>query len=84
MYENEYSNYSYIMLTKARVKIYSVMQSDRNSLKTDPFNEPTAYETNVQATYEQTITFARHEYGQVGAFKIKMKLLVQQLQPLVV
>ena len=52
------------------------MQSDRHRPKTDTFNEPTAYEPNVWTISELRITFARHEYGRVGDFKIKMKLLV--------
>ena len=59
--------------------IYSVMQSDRNSSKNDIFHEPTAYKPNVKKTYEQKINFARHKYGRVGLFKIRIKSLVQKL-----
>ena len=41
---------------------YSVMQSDRNSSKTDTFHGPTTYETHVQTSFEQIIYFAKHEY----------------------
>ena len=36
---------------------YSVKQSERNSLKTDTFNEPTIYEL-----YQFRKKFSRHEY----------------------
>ena len=48
------------------VMYYSVMQSDRNSLKTDIFHEPTIYELHVYTSSEQKINVARHEYGRVG------------------
>ena len=41
--------------------LYSVMQSDRKSLKTDTFHEPKTYEPHVKTSSEQIITFARHE-----------------------
>ena len=62
--------------------MYSVMQSDRNSLKTDTFYKPTSYEPHVQTSFEEKITFSRNDYGQVGVFRIKMRSLVQKLQPL--
>ena len=58
--------------------MYSVMQSDRDSSKMDTFHEYAAYESHDQTTFEQIINFARHDYEQVGVFKIKMKLLVQK------
>ena len=61
---------------------YRVMQSDRNSLKTDTFHEPTTYERQVQTENEQKTTFARHEYGRVGVFRIKIRSLFLKLQPL--
>ena len=48
------------------------MQSDRNS-----FQEP-----HVLTNSAQNITFARHEYGRVRVIRIKMRTLVQKLQPL--
>ena len=52
------------------------MQSDRNSSKTDAFHKPITYEPHGLTSSEQIITFARHEYGQVGLFRIKMTSLV--------
>ena len=46
------------------------MQSGRNSSKIDPFHKPTTYEQQVYTNSEQRITFARHEYGRVGNFRI--------------
>ena len=40
------------------------------------FFKPTTYEPHVYTSSEQTITFARHEYEQVGVFRIKMRSLV--------
>ena len=56
------------------------MRSDRNTPKPDTFREPTAYQPKVQTSSEQIINFARHEYGRVGDL-VKMKVLVQKLQP---
>ena len=53
--------------------LYTVMQSDRNSSKTDTFHKPTTYEPQVWTSSERIIFFARYEYGQVGVFKIKMR-----------
>ena len=50
---------------------YSVMQSDRNSSKTDSFHEPTTYNPDIQTSYEQITTFARHENGRVGFSDIR-------------
>ena len=61
------------------VSIYSVMQSDRNSSKTVIFHEPITYEPKVLKNFEVIITFARHDYGRVGVFRINMKSLVQKL-----
>ena len=58
---------------------YTVMQSDRNSLKTDTFYEPTTYEPYTYTSSEQKLTFAWHDYGRVGVFRIKMRSLVQKL-----
>ena len=55
------------------------MQSDRNSLKTDTFHEPTTYEPYVYTSSEQMISCARHEYGLVGVFRIRMRSLVQNV-----
>ena len=55
------------------------MQSDRNSSKEDTCHEPTTYEPHVQTIFEQIITFARHIYGQVRIFRIKMRSLVKKL-----
>ena len=74
-WDNGYKGKEYIRCT-----LYSVMQSDQNSSKTDTFHEPTTYEPHVYNTNsEQIITFARHEYGRVGVFRIKMRSLVQKL-----
>ena len=48
------------------------MQSDRSSSKTDNFHEPTTYEPRVLTSSDIKITFARHEYGRVGVFTIKI------------
>ena len=58
---------------------YTMMQSDRNSSKTDTFYKPTTYEPHVYTSFDQMITFARHEYGRVGVFRIKIRSLVQKL-----
>ena len=55
------------------------MQLDRNSSKTDTFHKPKTYERHVQTKNEQKTTFARHEYGRVGVFRIKIRSLVQKL-----
>ena len=59
--------------------MYSVKQSDRNSSKMDLFHKPTTYEQHVYTSFKQKITFAWHEYGQVGVFRIKMRSSVQKL-----
>ena len=51
---------------------YSVMQSHRNSSKTETFYESTTYDPNDKTSSEHKFTFARHKYGQVGVFRIKM------------
>ena len=56
--------------------LISVMQSDRNSSEPDTFHKPTTYEPHVE------ITFARHKYGQLGLFRIRMRSLLQKIQPL--
>ena len=48
-----------------RCSTYSVMQSDLNSSKTDTFDEPITSEPHVYTSFEQLITFARHEYGRL-------------------
>ena len=58
------------------------MQSDRNSLKTDNFHKPTTYEPHVQTSFEEKKAFPIHEYGRLGDFRIKMRSLIQKLQPL--
>ena len=62
--------------------LYTVMQSDRNSSKTDTFHKPITYKRHVQTNNEQKTTFARHEYGRVGVFRIKISSLLPKLQPL--
>ena len=64
---------------KTGIVKYSVMQSDLNSSKTDTFQEPTAYEPYVYQRSKQMITFARHEYGRVGVFIIRIRSLVQKI-----
>ena len=51
------------------------MESYRNSSKTCTFYEPKDYDTlaHIETIYEQMITFAIHEYGWVGIFKIKIR-----------
>ena len=56
-----------------------MIKSDRNSEKNDIFHEPITYEPHVKTSSEQEVTFARHKYGQVGVFRIKMRLLVQRV-----
>ena len=46
------------------------MQSDSKSSKTDTFQAPTNYEPHVHTSSEKKN--ARHGYGQVGVFRIKM------------
>ena len=70
----EFQKHIYMSIFK-----YSVKQSDRNTSKTDLFYKPTTYEQHVLTSFEQKITFARHEYGKAGVFRIKMKSLVQKL-----
>ena len=53
--------------------VYSVKQSDRDSSKTDIFHKPTTYREYVWTRSEQKKTFARHENGRVGVFRIKMR-----------
>ena len=62
--------------------MYNVMQSDRNSSKTDTFHKPITYKRHVQTNNEQKTTFASHEYGRVGVFRIKISSLLPKLQPL--
>ena len=62
--------------------IYTVMQTDRNSLKTDIFHKPITYKRHVQTNNEQKTTFARLEYRRVGVFRIKISSLLPKLQPL--
>ena len=59
---------------------YSVKQSDRNSWKTDIFQRPINLWTSRLNKFCAKISFARHEYGQVEVFRIKMRALVQKLQ----
>ena len=58
---------------------YTVMQSDRNSSKTDTFHKPTTYELHAYTSSDKMITFARNKYGRVGVFRIKIRSLVQKL-----
>ena len=58
------------------------MQSDRNSSKTGTFHKPITYGRHVQANNEQKTTYARHEYGRVGVFRIRIRSLLLKLQPL--
>ena len=41
------------------------------------FHEPTTYEPHVKKCSKQIITFAGHEYGRVGVFRIEMRSLGQ-------
>ena len=65
-----------------RCLTYTVMQSDRNSQKTDTFHKPITIERHVQTNNEKKTTFARHESGPVGVFGIKIRSLLPKLQPL--
>ena len=58
---------------------YTVMQSDRNSSKAETFHNPTTYEPHIAKHSDQIITFARHEYGRVEVFRIRIRSLVQKL-----
>ena len=42
-------------VTEHRGSWYSVVQSDRNSFKTDTFHKPTTYEPHVYTSFEQKI-----------------------------
>ena len=64
------------------INTYTVMQSDRSSSKTDTFHKPITYKRHVQTNNEQKTKFARHEYGRVRVFRIKISLLLPKLQPL--
>ena len=55
---------------------YSVMQSVRNSSKTDTVRKPSTYEAYGLTSFEQIITFAIHDYGREGVFRVKMRSLV--------
>ena len=57
----------------------SVMQSDRNSSKTSTFNKPATYKAHIYTSFQQIITFARHDYERVEVFRNKIRLLVQKL-----
>ena len=59
--------------------VVTVMQSDQNSSKMGTFHEPTTFEPHVLTNSEKTITFAGHEYGRVGVFRIKIRSSVQKL-----
>ena len=64
---------------------FALVQCDAirsEQLNTDTFHKPTTYEPHVLISFEQKITFARHENGRVGVFRMKMRTLVQKLQPL--
>ena len=58
------------------------MQSDQNSSKTDTFHKPVTYKRHGQTNNEQKTRFARHEFGRVGVFRIKISSLLPKLQPL--
>ena len=58
------------------------MQSDRNSSKTDTFYKPITYKRHVQTNNEQKTTYAGHEYGRVGVFRIKISSFLPKLQPI--
>ena len=58
-------------LPKRMKKNRLILQSDRNSSKTDTFHEPTDYEPHVKTSSEEIQTSARHEYGRVGVLKIR-------------
>ena len=52
------------------------VRSDRKSSEMDYFQKPTTYEQHVYTRSEKKkITFARHEYGREGVYRIKMKSL---------
>ena len=59
--------------------LYSMKQSDQDSLKTDTFHKPTTYEPYVCTSFEETIPFFTHEYGRVGVFRITMRSLDQKV-----
>ena len=73
---------SVCILFRLRYIRYTVMQSDRNSSKTDTFHNPITYKRHVQTNIEQKTRFARHEYGRVGVFRIKISPLLLKYQPL--
>ena len=50
--------------------LYSVMQSD---------HAPTTLEQHNLANSQHIITFAKHENGRIGVFRMKMRALVQKL-----
>ena len=43
------------------------------------FHEPITYEPHVYTSSEQIVTIARHAYGRVEVFKIRMRSIVQKL-----
>ena len=51
-----------------------MLQSDWNSAKTETFHEPITYKPHDYTSSKQMITYAWHDYGRVGVFRIKMKL----------
>ena len=50
---NVYRHVLFQICARPLMPYYSVMQSDRNSSKTDTFKKPTTYERHVQPNYEQ-------------------------------
>ena len=50
-----------------------------DSSKTDTFHKPTSYEPHVQISFKQIITYARHECGRAGVFRLEMRSLVQKV-----
>ena len=63
-------------------QIFSVMQSYRDSSRMKTLKKLATYEAQVKISlsFEQQITFARHKYGRVEAFRIKMGYLVHKFE----
>ena len=62
------------------IKKYTQMDHILKSKKyMDLFHKPMAYEQHVQTSSKKKIIFIRHEYGQVGVFRIRIRSLVQKL-----
>ena len=67
-------------LPSIAVHLSSLLDIQCEVIRSEQFeNGPFSYKQHVYTSSTQKITFARHEYGRVGVFRIKMRSLVQKL-----